>query len=110
MAEPVKRNYKAIVLDIAEGFLTVNPIYLKPFNESALKLLFQALERRQVEIRTEAFPYHNADLIRRRNLRLQRLYTAAMIIKNYAREKRFSPFKEQKPKPGMLRRFPGGGF
>ncbi|MCL5236443.1 MAG: hypothetical protein M1353_01160 [Nitrospirae bacterium] len=90
MAEQVKRNFKAIAADISEGFLAVNPIFLKPFNENALKVLYLTVERRHTEIRAEAFPYNNPELIRKRNLKLQRLHTALTVIKNFAREKKFA--------------------
>lgn len=88
MAGAVKRNFKAIAADICEGFITMNPIYLKPFDGPSLKALLTALERKQVEIRSTPFPYHDLAEIRSRNLRLQRLYTALTVIKSYAREKR----------------------
>lgn len=89
MADQVKRNFKAIVSDISEGFISVNPLFLKSFDENAVKSLCKAIERRQIEIRTEPFPYDDIVLIRRRNIKLQRLYTALMVIKNIAREKRY---------------------
>ncbi|MBI5212436.1 MAG: hypothetical protein HY957_03570 [Nitrospirae bacterium] len=89
MADQVKRNFKAIVSDISEGFISANPLFLKSFDENAVKSLCKAIERRQIEIRTEPFPYDDIVLIRRRNIKLQRLYTALMVIKNIAREKRF---------------------
>lgn len=88
MAEQAKRNYKAIAADIAGGFITINPLFLKPFDANALKALYTSLERMQREIRTEPFPYHDAALIRSRNLRLQRIFTAITVIKNFAREKK----------------------
>lgn len=89
MADQIKRNFKAIVSDISDGFIAVNPIYLKPFDENALKLLCNAIERKQIEIRSEPFPYDDIDLIRKRNMRLQRLYSALIVIRNFAREKRY---------------------
>lgn len=89
MAEQLKRNFKAIAADIAEGFLSLNPLYLKPFNENALKALYVTVERRHAEVRAEAFPYRNPGLIRIRNLKLQRLNTALGVIRNYARDKKF---------------------
>mgnify|MGYP001355382679 CR=1 FL=1 len=89
MADQAKRNFKAIVSDISEGFISVNPLFLKSFDENAVKSLCKAIERRQIEIRTEPFPYDDIVLIRRRNIKLQRLYTALMVIKNIAREKRY---------------------
>ncbi|MEW5744121.1 MAG: hypothetical protein AB1805_01595 [Nitrospirota bacterium] len=90
MADAGKRNFKAIAADIAEGFITVNPIFLKPFDANALKLLCTTIERRQSELRAEPFPYHDLLLIRKRNLRLQRLFTALSVIKNYARDRKMT--------------------
>jgi hypothetical protein len=39
-------------------------------------------------MRAEPFPYGNVELIRKRNLKLQRAYNAQMLIRNYARERR----------------------
>ena len=89
MAEQSKRNFKAIASDIAEGFVTASPLYLKPFDEDGLKLLIREITIRQNGIRSEPFPYNNIDRIRRRNISLQRLYNALSIIKNQAKEKKF---------------------
>lgn len=97
MAERPTRNYKAVVADISEGFVVVNPLYLKGFDEDALKRLNEAIERKQSEIRKEPFPPNDVSAIRNRNMKLQRLYTALTIIKNYAREKRFTLVEKKKP-------------
>lgn len=89
MAEKGRQNFKAIASDVSEGFVVLNPIYLKSFNEDMLKSLCNVIERQLAEIRSEPFPYNDAFLIRKRNMRLQRLYSALIIIKNFAREKRF---------------------
>lgn len=81
------KNFKALANDITEGYITVNPIFLKPFEKDDIQALYKAIERKQVEIRAEPFPYNDTNLIRKRNLKLQRLYNALMIIKNFAREK-----------------------
>jgi hypothetical protein len=82
------RNLKSIANDITDGFVVVNPIYLKPFDAESLKKFYEVLQRKQTELRTEPFPYGEVDLIRKRNIRLQRIYAAIMLIKNYAREHR----------------------
>ncbi len=83
------RNFKAIASDVAEGFISVNPIFLKSYDEQGIKLLAEALERKQGAIRTEPFPFNDAFLIRKRNLRLQRLYGALIVLKNFARERKY---------------------
>ncbi len=82
------KSYKAIAQDIAEGYTTVNPLFLKPFDPETLKALYQEVMKTQAEIRGEKFPYSDVQSIRWRNLKLQRLHITAMIIKTYARDKR----------------------
>jgi hypothetical protein len=82
------RNLKAVAADIVGGYVVVNPLYLKPFDNESLKKFYEILLRKQTELRTEPFPYGNVELIRQRNIRLQRVNTAIMIIKNYARDRR----------------------
>jgi hypothetical protein len=82
------RNVKAIAADIAEGYVVVNPIFLKPFDNESLKKFYESMLRKQNELRIEPFPYGNVELIRKRNMRLQRVYAAIILIRNYAREKK----------------------
>ncbi|MCX8030069.1 MAG: hypothetical protein N3A59_00625 [Thermodesulfovibrionales bacterium] len=82
------KSFQAIAKDVAEGYIMVNPLFLKSFGEAELKKIFQALTKQQVEIRNEPFPTNDIAKIRYRNLRLQRLHSSLTIIKNYAREKR----------------------
>ena len=84
-----KKNLKAMASDIADGYITLNPLFLKPFNEESLKSLYSLVMRAQTEIRIEPFPYHEIELIRKRSLKLQRLYAALIVIKNIAREKKY---------------------
>jgi hypothetical protein len=89
MADQSKKSLKAFAVDIAEGYISVNPLFLKSFNEESLKSLYSTVMRAQIEIRTEPFPYHEIELIRKRSLKLQRLYAALSVIKNFAREKKY---------------------
>ena len=82
------KSFKAMAKDIADGYVAVNPIFLKPLDAETLKALNQELQKAQTEIRTEKFPYLDTEAIRSRNARLQRLYSASMILRNFARERR----------------------
>ncbi|MEJ2684711.1 MAG: hypothetical protein P8Z71_09985 [Candidatus Sulfobium sp.] len=82
------KSLKAVVRDVAGGYVTVNPIFLKSFDRETLRVFYGEMSRVQVEIRAEKFPTHDIAAIRNRNLRLQKLYSAMMIIKNYARERK----------------------
>jgi hypothetical protein len=82
------KSLKTIAQDVSEGYTTVNPLFLKPFDQETLKELYHMLMKTQAEIRGEKFPYSDVQAIRWRNLRLQRLHLAAVIIKSFARDKR----------------------
>jgi hypothetical protein len=82
------KSLKAIAFDIAEGYVVVNPIFLKPLDQESIKGIYQEIMRSQIEIRGEKFPQGDIKAIRWRNTRLQRLNSALMILKNFARERR----------------------
>jgi hypothetical protein len=82
------RNLKAVTSDVTEGFVAVNPLFLKPFDNESLKKFHELLLKKQTEVRSEPFPYGNVELIRKRNIKLQRLNTAIMVLKNFARDRR----------------------
>lgn len=82
------KSLKAIAYDISEGYLTVNPIFLKSLDNESLKGLNNEILKAQSEIRGEKFPHNDTQSIRWRNLRLQRLHQALIIIKNFARERK----------------------
>jgi hypothetical protein len=82
------KSLKAITFDIAEGYVVVNPLFLKPLDNASLKGLYHEIVKTQNVIRGEKFPHSDAKAIRWRNTRLTRLHSAAMIIKNFARERR----------------------
>ena len=82
------KSLKATAFDIAEGYIVVNTIFLKSLETESLKGLYQEIARAQIEIRGEKFPYGDTQAIRFRNIRLQRLNSALMILKNFARERK----------------------
>ena len=82
------KSLKAIAFDIAEGYIAVNPIFLKPLDPESLKGIYQEIMRAQIEIRGGKFPQGDIKAIRWRNTRLQRLNSALMILKNFARERK----------------------
>ncbi len=89
MTDTGTKNLKAIASDIAEGYVSINQLYLKPLNEHSLKSLYSIVMKAQAGIRAESFPYRDIDLIRKRSLKLQRLYSALTVIKNTARERKY---------------------
>jgi hypothetical protein len=91
------RNMKAVAADIVEGFVTVNPLYLKTFSPEELKALNHFLTRKQSEVRTEAISGNDLSLIRQKNLKLQRLNIALTVLSNYAKGRKI-PLNEKETK------------
>lgn len=73
----------AIASDIAEGFTVVNPLFLKKLSKQDLKELQEALIKKERQIRAEPFPFNDALKIRHRNMKLQRLTQAMVVLKNF---------------------------
>lgn len=82
------KSLKATAHDIADGFTIVNPIFLKPLDAETLKGLYQEIVKAQTEIRGEKFPAHDTQGIRMRNMRLQRMHGAVIVIRNFAKTRK----------------------
>ncbi len=82
----------AVVNDIADGFLYLNTVVLKKYDVETYKTLYHGLKKIQKTIRSEAFPSNDTLKIRKRNIRLQRLHTATMVLEHAAKIKRMSIF------------------
>ena len=81
------KSILAVAKDIAEGFFFVNTLILKKFESEDYKALHQQLKKLQNEVRSEKFPLHDTLAIRSRNIRLQRLHGALIILEHSARER-----------------------
>ncbi len=90
MAENIIRgkNLAGVASDITEGFLYLNPLILKDFPADVYKELHNQMRKLQTAIRTEKFPSHDQMAIRNRNMRLQRLHQAIVVLQNSARVKK----------------------
>jgi hypothetical protein len=82
------KSLKATAFDIAEGYIIVNPLFLKSIENESLRGLYQEIAKAQIEIRGEKFPHGDPQSIRSRNIRLQRLNSALVILRNFARERK----------------------
>lgn len=82
------KSLKSVAMDIAEGYVIVNPIFLKSIEAEELRGLMEELTKLQHAVRSEKFPHLDTMAIRRRNMRLQKLHSAAMIIRNFARDRK----------------------
>ena len=82
------KNIKYTVKDIAEGFTAVNPIFLKALSPEVLKELYQELSKGMADQRQSKVKHGDMQALRMRNMRLQRLHSAQMVLRNYCRQKR----------------------
>ncbi|MCX8070162.1 MAG: hypothetical protein N2738_06635 [Thermodesulfovibrionales bacterium] len=101
MASEGIRNIKGVVSDIADGYISVNPLFLKTFKTEELKGLNEFLEKRLREVRTEQIVDNDLTQIRKKNMRLQRLNLAITVLKNYIKEKRISLVEKKNIKKGL---------
>lgn len=77
----------AISKDIAEGYITVNPLFLKKVSIEELEALYKQIGKLQSAVRGEKFPHGDTRGIRERNIRLHRLHSSLIIIRAYARDR-----------------------
>ncbi len=82
------KSMKSVAFDVAEGYISVNPLFLKKFDKDMLKELFENLNKALTATRNEKIELSNQPAIRTRNMKLQRLHNALIILRNTAREKR----------------------
>ena len=82
------KSMRVVAVDVAEGFVSVNPLFLKKFDKDMLKELYEYLNKALTGTRNEKIDLTNQVMLRTRNMKLQRLHNAMIIIRNIAREKR----------------------
>ena len=82
------KSMKAVASDVAEGYISVNPLFLKKFDKDMVKDLYENLNKALTMTRNEKLVITDQAAVRTRNLKLQRLHNAMIILRNSAREKR----------------------
>jgi hypothetical protein len=82
------KSMRSIAMDVAEGYISVNPIFLKKFDKDMLKELYENLNKALTGARNEKLDISNQAALRTRNMKLQRLHNAMIILRNTAREKK----------------------
>jgi hypothetical protein len=82
------KSMKAVANDVAEGYMTINPLVLKKFDKDMIKDLFEHLNKAMAAARNLAVPLNDALALRNKNMKLQRLHNSIIILRNTAREKR----------------------
>jgi hypothetical protein len=79
---------KAVANDVGDGYMTINPLVLKKFDKDMIKDLFEHLNKAMGAARNLAVPLDDMLALRQKNMKLQRLHNAIIILRNTARERR----------------------
>lgn len=82
------KSMRAVAGDVAEGYISINPLFLKKFDKDMIKDLYENLNKSLTGARNEKIDLQDQAAIRFRNMRLQRLHNALIIVRNIAREKK----------------------
>jgi len=82
------KSMRVVAVDVAEGFLSVNPLFLKKFDKDMVKDLYDVLNKALTATRNEKIDPTDQTSVRNRNMKLQRLHNAMIVLRNTAREKR----------------------
>jgi hypothetical protein len=81
-------NPLALARDIGDGFQSFSPAALKRFTPAELKSIHTSLQKVLRDIRGEAPSPGDAEAIRKKNLRMQRLNQAVIMVANHCRQRR----------------------
>jgi hypothetical protein len=84
------KSMKAVAVDVAEGYVSVNPLLIKKFDQDMVKDLYENLNKTLTATRNEKIVLNDHTALRTRNMKLQRLHNAMIVLRNIAREKRIA--------------------
>ena len=82
------KSMRVVAIDVAEGYVSVNPLFLKKFDKDMIKELYDHLNKALTSARNEKTDFTDHVVLRTRNMKLQRLHNAMIVLRNIAREKR----------------------
>jgi len=82
------KSMKAVATDVGDGYMTINPLVLKKFDKDMIKELYEHLNKAMAAARNLAVPLNDLIAMRQKNMKLQRLHNAIIILRNTARERR----------------------
>jgi len=82
------KSMKQVATDVIDGFTAINPLFLKKFEKDQIKDLYENLNKAMNAARNIPVQFHDQVAMRNKNMKLQRLHNALIIVRNHAREKR----------------------
>ena len=83
------KSMRQVANDVVEGLISINPLFLKKFDKTLLKDLYEHLNKAMTGVRNLPVQFNDQTAMRQKNMRLQRLHNAIIILKNFARERRY---------------------
>ncbi len=83
------KSMRQVANDVVEGLMTINPLFLKKFDKELLKDLYEHLNKAMTGVRNLPVQFHDQVAMRQKNMKLQRLHNSIIILKNFARERRY---------------------
>ena len=86
----ISGNPLAMAREIGEGFHSLTQATLKKYTPADLKIINNSLQQVLRDARGEVTAPGDADAVRKKNLRLQRLNQAIIMLANYCRQQRIS--------------------
>lgn len=81
-------NPLVMAREIGDGFRSLSPAVLKRYTPGDLKVINTSLQQVLRETRGEVTPPDDAEAVRKKNLRMQRLNQAVVLLANYCRQQR----------------------
>ncbi len=81
-------NPLVMAREIGDGFRSLTPATLKRYTATDLKVINTSLQQVLRETRAEVTPAEDAEAVRKKNLRLQRLNQAIVSLTNHCRQHR----------------------
>jgi hypothetical protein len=69
--------------DIAEGYISLNPVFLKRYAAGEMSSLQQELDKASRDLRATVIPQDDADASQKKNRKLLRLSQANIVLQAY---------------------------
>ena len=87
MTEADFSSYRT-VKEIADGYIAINPVYLKKFSPGTLRVIHRELHKKMISVRAERTDFADIKQVRDRNLKMSRINNAIRMIQAYCKERK----------------------
>ena len=84
----VTGNPKVLARDIADGYVILSVVSLRKYSNTDIRDLYRNLLIVQREIRQEQFEVDDIDNIKKKHMRLQRLFRGITTVNTYAKPRK----------------------